>query len=380
MDYIGSFAIYRRARVRELGGFREGFEGNERLDLSLRMSERSHDADLRIHHLPQLLFSRHGSAGSRSSASSAGALTESAARRAIAEALVRRKVEATIEPGSDAGRWRVRYALQDQPQVTLVVPTGGKLRFLRPGLESLSRQTTYPNIRFLVIDNSCDDEVAALCAELAATGVTIQREPVPLQPFNFSALINHAIRMVDTPYLVLLNDDMMVITNDWIEAMLEHAQRREVGAVGCKLLYPDDTIQHAGVVFGPYEQAIHPFRHFPDSHPGYFGIHQVVRNVSAVTFACAMLRRSIFDEIGLLDDVNFRIAHNDSDFCLRIRDRGYQIIYTPHAVLRHFESVTKKSLAAPGEVEALRERWSEVIRHDPFYKPESHARRRELWA
>jgi GT2 family glycosyltransferase len=291
------------------------------------------------------------------------------AGRVLAASLRRRDIDGTIEHGSAPGRWRVRYALREHPQITLVVPTGGKLRFLRPCLESLSRQTTYPNIRFLVIDNSLGEEVAALCAELAATGVAIQREPLPLEPFNFSALINHAILMVDTPYLVLLNDDMTVITPDWIEAMLEHAQRQEVGAVGCKLLYPDDTIQHAGVVFGPYEQAIHPFRHFPDSHPGYFGIHQVVRNVSAVTFACAMLRRSIFDEIGLLDDVNFQVAHNDSDFCLRIRDRGYQIVYTPHAVLRHYESVTKKSLAAPGEVVTLRERWGDVIRHDPFYNP-----------
>ena len=270
MNYIGTLAIYRRALVQELGGFREGFAGNERLDLTLRVSERLGEETSRANPPPPpdaLLAAWQRRLAS--SASSPNALDESSARRAVAESLARREVEATIEPGSAPGQLRVRYALHDQPEVTLVVPTGGKLRFRRPGLESLSRQTTYPNIRFLVIDNSCGEEVAALCAELAAAGATIQREPLPLQPFNFSALINHAIRMVDTPYLVLLNDDMAVITPDWIEAMLEHAQRREVGAVGCKLLYPDDTIQHAGVVFGPYEQAIHPFRHFPDSHPGY---------------------------------------------------------------------------------------------------------------
>ena len=158
MDYIGTFAIYRRALVQELGGFREGFDGNERLDLTLRVSERlGEEANARIHHVPQMLYSRHANAASLSTSSSPNALHENSARRAIAESLMRRDVEATIEPGSTPGRQRVRYALHNQPEVTLVVPTGGKLRFLRPGLESLSRQSTYPYIRFLVIDNSLGD-------------------------------------------------------------------------------------------------------------------------------------------------------------------------------------------------------------------------------
>jgi GT2 family glycosyltransferase len=243
------------------------------------------------------------------------------------------------------------------------------MRFLRPCLESLLHETTYPNVRILAIDNSGGREVAEICDELAAGGAPVRREPLALEPFNFSALINHAIPLVETPYLVLLNDVMTVITPDWIEAMLEHAQRPEIGAVGCKLLYPDDTIQHAGVVFGPYEGSTHPFRHFPDSHPGYFGIHHVVREVSAVTFACAMLRRSVCAEVGPLDETVFRVAFNDADYCLRIRQRGYRIVYTPYAVLHHYESVTKKTLAEPGEVAALRERWGEVIRHDPYYSP-----------
>ncbi|HET7092340.1 MAG TPA: glycosyltransferase, partial [Thermomicrobiales bacterium] len=195
------------------------------------------------------------------------------------------------------------------------------------------------------------------------------REPIPETPFNFSAVINHALRLVETSYVVLLNDDMTVVTPDWVEAMLEHAQRPEVGAVGAKLLYPDDTLQHAGVIFGPYGGSTHPFRHVPPSHPGYFGFPHVVREWSAVTFACAMLRTATFAEIGPLDETNFRVAFNDADVCLRLRERGYRIVYTPHAVLHHYESATKKLLAEPGEVEHMRRRWGHVIARDPYYNP-----------
>ena len=354
MDYVGPFAVYRRRLVQELGGFRPGLAGRERFDLTLRVAERSPDAG-RIRHLPRLLFSRHAPV-SEPRPGEVDPPASAPASRILTESLARRGADATVEPGSQPDRWRVRYALRDQPAVTIVLPTGGRMRFLRPCLDSIRHHTTYPNVRLLVVDNSGGTEVADLCDDLAAAGVAVRREPLMLEPFNFSALINHALPLVETPYLVLLNDDMTVVTPDWIEAMLEHAQRPEVGAVGCKLLYPDDTIQHAGVVFGPYQGSIHPFRHFPDTHPGYFGIHHVVRNVSAVTFACAMLRRDVVEEVGPLDEVNFKVAFNDADYCLRIRERGYRIIYTPHAVLHHYESVTKKSLAEPGEVAALRER------------------------
>ena len=267
------------------------------------------------------------------------------------------------------GTRRVRHALRGTPPVTIVIPSGGKMHYLRPCLESLLGTSTYPALRILVVDNSAEPNVARLCDELAANGAAVRREPFALQPFNFSAVVNHALPFVDDPYLVLMNDDMTVVTPDWVEAMLEHAQRPEIGAVGARLLYPDRTIQHAGVVFGPYGGSTHPFRHLPEGHPGYFDFPHVVREWSAVTFACAMLRRSVVEEVGPLDEVAFRVAFNDADLCLRIRQRGYRIVSTPHAVLYHYESATKVLLAEPGEVAQMRERWGRVINDDPFYNP-----------
>jgi GT2 family glycosyltransferase len=189
------------------------------------------------------------------------------------------------------------------------------------------------------------------------------------KPFNYSALNNYAMRFIETPYVVFLNDDVTVISPDWIEAMLEHAQRPEIGVVGAKLLYPDNTLQHAGVILGPYENTGHAFKHLPGDHPGYFNLPQIIRNYSSVTFACAMLRRAVYEEVGGLDQVNLPIAFNDVDLCLRIGERGYRILYTPHAILHHHESATKKVICNPGEVGYMQWRWGHVIRRDPFYNP-----------
>ena len=263
----------------------------------------------------------------------------------------------------------MRYALKERPGVTILLPSGGKLEFLRPCLESVLGESTYPDLRMLVIDNSGGPAVAELCLELSSRFPALRRVEDPRKPFNYSALMNAAMLLVETPYVVLFNDDITVITPDWVEAMLEQAQRPEVGVVGPKLLYPDGTIQHAGVALGPFGLTGHPFRRFPGDYQGNFGLVQVVRNQSAVTFACAMLRRALFEEAGGLDEANLPVAFNDVDLCLRIRSLGYRIVYTPHAALYHHESVTKPALVAPGEVQLMRRRWLPVIEHDPYYNP-----------
>jgi O-antigen biosynthesis protein len=364
-NYVCHFGVYRRSLVEAIGGLRSKFDGSQDYDLVLRFTERTD----RIVHLPSILYSWRAIPGSTARDMMAKPYAVDAARRAIDDALRRRGVAGHVEPGFSLGQWRMRYDLLDQPAVTVVVAAGGNMKCLRPCLESVLDRSTYPNLHILVTDDSDGTAVADLCRELGSRDSRLRYRRFRLKPFNYSAVNNSAVSAVETPYVVLLNDDITVIAPDWIEAMLEHAQRPEVGVVGAKLLYPDRTVQHAGVIMGPYRNSGHAFKHFSDDDPGYFSLARSIRNCSAVTFACAMMRRSVFEEVGGLDARNLAVAYNDVDMCLRIRERGYWVIYTPYALLFHHESATRNMHSNPGEADYLERRWADVIRHDPFYNP-----------
>jgi GT2 family glycosyltransferase len=370
MNYICHFGVYRRSIVEDIGArdngvFRPKFEGSQDYDLVLRFTERTD----RVRHVPQILYSWRAVPGSGARDQLAKPRAVDAAGVALGEALKRRSVAGLIEQGIRPGYWRARYEIFERPQVTVVLLTGGRLEYLEPCLRSVLKCSTYGALRVLLVDNSQASDVADFYTTLSASHTNLEYVEYRARPFNYSAINNYAVSRVRTPYLVLLNDDTRVLTADWVEAMLEHAQRPEVGVVGPMLLFPDDTIQHAGVILGVYENTGHAFKRYPVNAMGYFGLPQVIRNCSAVTFACAMLRRSLYEELGGLDACHLGHAFNDVDMCLRIRERGYRVVYTPHAKLYHMESATKTAVAAPGEVEYMQRRWGHVILRDPFYNP-----------
>jgi GT2 family glycosyltransferase len=364
MNYLGPLVVFHRQTVLDVGSLRAGVPGAEVYDLALRATDRSDQ----VHHVPEVLATTIATAPSAGASWHASDWRESE-RQAIEDALARREVNGVVERGLHPGTWRVRYALPDPPAVTAVIPTGGKLDMLRPCLDDLMERTDYPNLDILLVDNSNGVAVERLVAELSPRFPGLRRLANPLAPFNYSALVNSAIPHVTTPFVLMLNDDITAIDPGWLRAMVELAQRPEVGIVGAKLLYPDDTIQHAGVVLGPFGGSVHVFKRLPGDDPGFFDLPDVVRNVSAVTFACAVIDRKVFDVIGGLDEDNLPVAFNDTDFCLRTREAGYEVLYTPHATLHHHESVTKVVIAHPHEIEFLRERWGHVIDHDPYYNP-----------
>jgi GT2 family glycosyltransferase len=364
MNYLGPLTLFQRQAALAAGGIRPGFEGAEGFDLALRIT----DGTQAVRHVPEVLVTAIETAPPTDEPWHASDW-HFAEARALEATLARRGIAGDVERGLHPGSWRVRYAFPDLPGVTAVIPTGGKLHLLRPCLEDLIERTDYPNLEILLIDNSRGTEVANLVEELLPRFPNLRRVADSRSPFNYSALVNASLPHVTTPQLLMLNDDITVIDPGWLRAMVEHAQRPDVGIVGAKLLYPDDTIQHAGVVLGPFAGSIHVFKRLPGDEPGFFDLPDVVRNCSAVTFACALIDRAVFDTIGGMDEINFPVAFNDTDFCLRAREAGFEVIYTPHASLYHHESVTKTVIAHPSEITYLRERWGHVIAHDPYYNP-----------
>ena len=275
MNYLGPLTLFHRETAVAAGGLREGLAGAEAYDLALRLTD---GAD-RVLHVPDVLVTTLERAPAPGETWHASDWRDEE-RRAIADALQRRGDDACVERGLHPGTWRVRYALPDPPRVTAVIPTGGNLDLLRPCLDDLLHRTDYPNLDILLVDNSNGPNVESFVAELSQRHANVRRVVDERKPFNYSALINAAIRHVDNRYLLMLNDDITVIDPGWLSAMVEHAQRPGVGIVGAKLLYPDDTIQHAGVILGPFGGSVHVFKRMPGDEPGFFDLPDVVRNAA----------------------------------------------------------------------------------------------------
>ena len=354
-DYLSDLAVYRKRLVEEVGGFREGLDGHHGHHLALRLAEQTDE----ILHVPYVLYHQRTPEDSR--------LRPGVSRKVVREALERRGLAASVEDGFLPDRLRVKFEVMGRPRVSILVPTRDNVSTLKTCLGSIERLTDYEDYEILIVDNeSADPETLDYLSSTSHRVISFQ------EPFNYSRINNFAVSQADGEYVLLLNDDTEVTDGTWLEEMLGHAQRPEVGAVGAKLLYPNDTIQHAGVILGvgnPWGPgvAVHAHQFFPDG-PGYAGGVETIANFSAVTAACMLLRRSVFEEVGGLDEENLKVAFNDVDLCLRIRERGYRIVYTPHARLYHHESASRGYGGGnPAEGAYMRERWGQTLDKDPYY-------------
>jgi GT2 family glycosyltransferase len=297
-----------------------------------------------------------------------------AGARAVAEHLTRIGRPGDVSPATVPGTYRVRYSLRERPRVSVIIPNHDQVELLRQCITSIDR-CSYSNVELVIAENaSREPGTHAYYAELR------QRPNVRVaewaEPFNYAAVNNFAVRQATGEVLLFLNNDTEALHPDWLERMLEHALRPEVGAVGAKLFFPDGTVQHAGVVLGMGGNAAHLHQSAPGDHPGYFGRLTYVQNYSAVTAACLMCRREAFDAVGGFDE-RFALCYNDVDFCLKLREKGYLIVWTPEAMLRHHESKTRGPDDTPAKAERFRresalfwERWGDLLRGgDPYYSP-----------
>lgn len=372
-NYISHLGVYRADLVRAGGGFRPGFEGSQDWDLALRITERL--ADNQIRHVPHVLYHWRTTVGSTALGHSEKGYVLEASKKTLSEHLVRMNLAAEVMMATGS-HFRVRYRLPSQPpSVTIIIPTRNQVNLLRQCISSVRERTEYGNLDILVVDNESDDPETLdyLSTISAEAGVTVLPYPYP---FNFSAINNFAVRYARGEIVALINNDVEVDNPDWLEELVSHAVRPRIGAVGALLFYPDGTIQHGGTVLGMGGVAGHAYHRYPRGTLGYFSRAALIQNLSAVTAACLAIRKSVYQEVGGMDERNLPVAFNDIDFCLRVQAAGYRNLWTPFASLFHYESATRGRDDLPEtKLRFLREknymlgRWGALLQHDPTYNP-----------
>lgn len=359
--------------AREVGGFRKGLEGSQDWDLVLRCVERVEPAQ--IVHIPRVLYHWRIHAQSTASSMDAKPYAVVAGERALNEHLARAGVRGQAEHVGIG--YRVRYALPDvPPKVSIIIPTRNAQALVRQCIHSIERRSSYPDWEILLVDNGSDDAAAvASFAQLAKNNprIRVLRDE---RPFNYSALNNAAAAQARGAVLALVNNDIEVLSPDWLEEMVSLALQPGVGAVGARLWYPNHTLQHAGVLLGPGGLAAHANKGLPRGLNGYAGRAALMQSFSAVTAACLVVRKALYEHVGGLNEEMFAVAYNDVDFCLRLREAGYRNVWTPYAELIHHESATRGDDLATEHRErfereraAMFARWQTLIAHDPAYNP-----------
>lgn len=373
LNYICHLVLAETALVRAAGGLDPRFDGAQDHDLLLRLSERLLPHE--IHHVPEILYhwriTPKSTAGSGASVKPRAAL---AGEVAVAEHLRRRNLPAKVERRGALTCYRTSFRLNDDPGVSILIPFRNHIDLTRQCVEAIRKHSGGMKIEIILLDNwSQGADAEAFCAEQGnLPGTKVIRIA---EPFNYSMINNRGVAAVKHPFLLFMNNDVIVSDPNWLRTMLNEALADpRIGAVGAKLLYPNGTVQHAGVVLGVGGVADHAFRGLPGTAPGYIAHAIAAREVAAVTAACMLVRRAAFDAAGGFDAAELGIAFNDVDLCVKIREAGYRIVFTPDVVCEHRESMSRgddldedKLSRFMRENEAMRDRWDHVLPHDPFY-------------
>ncbi len=360
--YLGHITVIRRELLQRIGGFRTEFDGSQDYDVMLRATEQAR----RVVHIPKVLYHWRVVAGSAAGDQDAKPWAHLASRRVVEDALARRGIDGEVVPGPFQGAYHVRRRVHGAPTVSVIIPFRDQAALTMSCLESLDVAPGHEISEIVFVDNgSTEPETRALRAMLERRPAT--RVIDYPGAFNWAAINNAAAATCTTDMLLFLNNDIEASSEGWLHALVELGQRSEVGAVGARLIYPDGKLQHAGVVLGLGGVASHLFIGMPKGERGYFAWDRVVRGYSAVTAACMLVRREVFEEMGGFDEA-FAVGFNDVDFCIRLGKAGYRLLYTPHAELTHYESVSRGLSGYYRDYQEFLVRWTELLREgDPFY-------------
>ncbi|HMO19220.1 MAG TPA: glycosyltransferase family 2 protein [Oligoflexia bacterium] len=371
--YVCHFLVLTNELMKNLGGFRIGYEGSQDWDLILRATELTEN----IAHIPDILYHWRIHEASNSAGPKWNLIGDLVAEKAIREAIYRRNEPGKVTWASGLrGHFIVRYNIQKDEKVSIIIPFRNIGDIVDKCLSSIFTKSTYENFEIILIDNgSTDHESIDVVDKWQSAHSDRIKVYIRDEPFNHSRLNNFGAEHAAGKYLLFLNSDTLVVSCDWLESMVEQAQRPSIGAVGVKLLYPDQSIQHAGIILGCMGVAGHSHRNLNSSAAGYFGRLQVVTNYSAVTAACLLCRKNLFLSQGKFDE-SLPFEFNDVDLCLRFMDKGLRNVYLPHVILYHYESLNvaseqsehrRKSIRIASEI--MEKRWGHYLKNDPYYSP-----------
>ena len=371
-NYICHFTVIEKKLIDKVQGFTLGLEGSQDHDLFLKVLEHTN----KVYHIPKVLYHWRKIPGSTAAVYSDKSYAQEAGRKAIENTMKRRNINVLVENGKYPGTYKVNYNIIGKPLVSIIIPFKDKTELLKMCIESILDKSTYQNFEIIGISNNSQEvETFDEMKRIASFDSRVYFYEYNI-PFNYSKINNYAVNTyAKGEHIILLNNDIEIITPNWIEELLMHSQRKEIGCVGAKLYYPNDTIQHAGIAIGVLTLAGHNFKNLPRSAVGYMGRESVIQNISAVTAACLMVKKDIFKEVNGLNEVDLKIAFNDVDFCLRVQEKKYLNIFTPYCEAYHYESISRGSEDTPeklyrfnSEVSYTQKRHQVILeRGDPYY-------------
>jgi GT2 family glycosyltransferase len=367
-NYICHFAVIRKSIGDKIGWFREGFEGSQDFDLFLRIIQETRE----ISHIPKILYHWRKIPGSTAAEYSTKSYANTASIRALKDYCKQQGIKASVENGLWPGSFRINRTILKHPKVSIIIPFKDQPDFLKKCLTSIFQKTSYNNYDIILVNNSSSQPETLRILKNFEKNKQINILNFNHE-FNFSAINNFAAQYASGDHLLFLNNDTEVISQNWLTTMLSHSQRDEVGGVGAKLLYPDNTVQHAGVILGVGGIANHAYHRQHPKNTTYWGHLNTERNYSALTAACLMVSKELFFKVGGFNE-KLSVAFNDIDLCLRLRELGKINVYTPYAELYHHESVSRgydidmeKKERLEQESKMIRRYWPEKLDNDPMY-------------
>ena len=373
-NYITHFVVVKKALLKEVGMLNSKFNGAQDFDFVLRVTEKAEN----IVHIPKVLYHWRVHRGSTANVADAKPYAFEAGIKVVEEHLKRMNKAGDVQNGQDIpGIYRINYKVIGNPKVSILIPNRDNVKLLKEAVSSILELTSYSNYEIVIIENGSTDKETFKYYDLIKdkTNVKILKFDEDTDEFNYSKLINLGVKNVDGEFVLQLNNDIKIISKDWLDIMVGYSQQKEIGAVGGRLYYEDKTIQHAGIIVGLSGIAGNMLVNLPYGERAYFGRESATRNVAAVTGACLLCRRELYEEVGYMDEELFKVAFNDVDFCLKLMEKGYRNVYVPYVELYHYESKTRgyeyskeKEERFNRESDNFKSKWKEILeKGDPYY-------------